>query len=117
MGRKSRNKSSLQKDENQTYKNDEQFYKKLIIVRDKFILFYNEEIEKNIPEDERICIQELHKEWTNLNQFYNIHELFKLKIYHTQLNYRLTDISNEKYMDYITSCMRLRVENMYKLIQ
>ena len=54
MGRKARTKSSLQKDENQTYKNDEQFYKKLIIVRDKFILFYNEEIEKNIPsEDER----------------------------------------------------------------
>lgn len=57
MGRKSRTKSSLQKDENQIYKNDNQFYQKLMIVRD-FMLFYNEEIEKNIPEDERICIQE-----------------------------------------------------------
>ena len=65
------------------------------------MLFYNEEIEKNIPEDERTriyCIQALHKEWSK-NQFYEIHQLFKLKIYHTQLNCRLTNISNEKNID------------------
>ncbi len=34
--------------------------------------------------------------------------------YQTQLNCRLAD--NEKYRDFIRSCMELRVEYMYKLV-
>lgn len=45
----------------------------------------------------------------NIN-FYDIHKLFELKTYHTELDYRVNDINNEKYKDYIRSCMELRVE-------
>ena len=80
------------------------------------MLFYNEEIKKKFTEDERlyVCIQILYEEWSNyLNQFFNIHKLFELKKY-TKLNVQLID--NEKYRDYVRSCLELRVEYMYKLV-
>ncbi len=56
MGRKSRTNPSHQKYENPINKDDVQFYEKLITVWDKFTLFYDQEIEKNITEYVCICI-------------------------------------------------------------